>query len=93
MENTNYYSEYKDDIILRDILAIDRTILANERTFLSYVRAFLNFIIGGISLIKLFNSNSIKLLGIISILLSFILLIIGFRRYLNIKKDLKLIKR
>ena len=50
MEKTNYYAEYKDEMILRDVLAIDRTILANERTFLSYIRAFLNFIIGGILL-------------------------------------------
>ena len=60
MEKTNYYAEYKDEMILRDVLAIDRTILANERTFLSYIRAFLNFIIGGISFIKLFDSNFIK---------------------------------
>lgn len=93
MEKTNYYSEYNDEIILRDVLAIDRTILANERTFLSFVRAFLNFIIGGVSLIKLFSSSSIKLLGISFIFFSFIILIIGLKRYLNIRKDLILIKR
>ena len=93
MEKTNYYAEYKDEMILRDVLAIDRTILANERTFLSYIRAFLNFIIGGISFIKLFDSNFIKVIGILSIFLFFIILTIGFKRYLNIKKDLKMIKR
>ena len=93
MEKTNYYAEYKDEMILRDVLAIDRTILANERTFLSYIRAFLNFIIGGISFIKLFDSNFIKVIGILCIFLSFIIVTIGFKRYLNIKKDLKMIKR
>jgi len=56
----NYYAEYKEDLILRYVLATDRTILANERTLLSYIRAFLNFIIAGISALKTFSDLSIK---------------------------------
>ena len=87
----NYYAEYKDELILRDILAKDRTILANERTLLSYIRCFLNFIITGISILKLFNDLSIKILGITLIFISFFFLIIGIKRYLKINKNLKVI--
>lgn len=92
MEKTNYYAEYKDDLILRDILAADRTILANERTLLSYIRAFLNFIIAGISILKIFSGLFIEVLGVTLIFTSFIFLIIGIKRYVKTNKNLKFIR-
>lgn len=32
------YKFNKDEMILRDFLAVDRTLLANERTLLAYIR-------------------------------------------------------
>lgn len=92
MENTEYYLKYKNNLILRDVLAINRTALANERTLLSYIRAFFNFVVAGVSFIKLFNSNITSVLGAIFIVTSIPILIIGFRRYIKINKALKLIK-
>jgi putative membrane protein len=46
-----YSSTVKEQLILRDRLAIDRTVLANERTLLAYVRTALTFFLVGISFI------------------------------------------
>ncbi|WP_299517905.1 DUF202 domain-containing protein, partial [uncultured Flavobacterium sp.] len=40
--------ENRDEIILRDYLAMERTKLANERTLLSYIRSSLYLLLGGI---------------------------------------------
>ena len=45
---TNKYNHNKEDMILRDFLATDRTILANERTLLAYLRTFISFFAAGI---------------------------------------------
>lgn len=92
IEKINYYTSYKDDLILRDILATDRTILANERIVLAYIRAFLNFVIAGVSVLKIFNSLLMKILGITFIFISFFFLIIGIKKYLKLNKALKSIR-
>ncbi|AGA90022.1 putative membrane protein [Thioflavicoccus mobilis 8321] len=48
------YSEAGEALILRDLLAIDRTRLANERTLLAWLRTGLMLLISGVTLIKLF---------------------------------------
>ncbi len=37
------YKFNKDEMILRDFLAVDRTLLANERTLLAYIRTGVEF--------------------------------------------------
>ena len=49
---TNKYNHKKEDMILRDFLATDRTILANERTLLAYLRTFISFFAAGIGFVK-----------------------------------------
>ena len=46
-----YAATVKEQLILRDRLAIDRTILANERTLLAYVRTALTLFLVGMSFI------------------------------------------
>lgn len=92
MKNRNYYEDYEDEMILRDVLAKDRTHLANERTLLSFIRAFLNFFIGGISLIKLFNDLTIQILGVLVTIGSFYILLLGIKKYLRIKSCLDHLK-
>lgn len=46
-----YATTVKEQLILRDRLAIDRTILANERTLLAYVRTALTLFLVGMSFI------------------------------------------
>lgn len=47
IEDIPYAKFVRDDLILRDELAIDRTLLANERTLLAYLRASISLLIAG----------------------------------------------
>lgn len=88
MEN-KYYKEFNADLILRDVLAIDRTILANERTLLSYLRTSLTFGLAGLTLVNLFQTSLSYISAIIFFTVSILCLIIGIRRFFLVKKDLK----
>lgn len=83
---TRKYNHSKEDMILRDFLATDRTILANERTFLAYLRTFISFFAAGIGFIKFVNEKIIVFLGYILVILSVGVLYLGCVRYLKSKK-------
>lgn len=76
---------YKDEIILRDYLALERTRLANERTLLAYSRTSLYMLLGGIAFLQLHDFRNILWVGYQAIGLSIILILIGIYRYLQIK--------
>ena len=80
--------ESKEEIILRDHLALQRTRLANERTLLSYLRTSLYLLLGGIAFLQLQGFDTIKWIGYLSLSLSFLILVIGFFRFFNLKKRL-----
>ena len=78
----NPYAKFtREDMILRDFLAIDRTILANERTFLSYIRTALAQFAAGVSLIKFFDSLLLAFVGWVFIPLGMATFLIGLVRY------------
>jgi len=79
----------KDQIILRDYLAMERTTLANERTMLTYIRSSLYFVVGGIALIKLEDFRNLRLLGYLALALALLFIIIGVYRYLKLRRRLK----
>lgn len=79
----------REEIILRDFLAMERTKLANERTLLSYIRASLYLIIGGVALIQVQGLGSLHWLGYFSLLVSAIFAIIGIFRYHILNEKLK----
>lgn len=79
----------KDEIILRDYLAMERTTLANERTLLSYIRSSLYLLVGGIALLKLENFENLHLLGYLSLILTVCFVVIGLYRYQKLKSRLK----
>lgn len=81
--------ENKEEIILRDYLALERTRLANERTLLSYIRASLYLLLGGIAFLQLQGFDSIKWIGYISLGLSVSFIVIGFLRFYQLKNRLK----
>ncbi len=81
--------ENKEEIILRDHLAMERTKLANERTLLSYIRTSLYLLLGGLALIGLKEISDLKIIGYISVLMSVVFLFIGLLRYFQLKKHLK----
>lgn len=85
---TNDYTN-KEEIILRDHLAMERTRLANERTLLSYIRTSLYLILGGIAFLGMKDLTEIRNLGYVSIFLSILILIIGIYRFHHLKKHLR----
>jgi|GEM_PF-1717436 len=79
---TRYLLAYhRNELTLRDHLAIDRTTLANERTFLAYVRTALAEFVAGVSLINFFDYWLIAIFGWIFIPAGMLTLIAGLVRY------------
>ena len=79
----------ENTLITRDWLAIERTKLANERTFLAYFRTFLVILGTGVTILKLEFFSDLKSYGIILIIISAILLIIGVFRLFRVKLAIK----
>ena len=87
MEN---YQAFREDMILRDYLALDRTVLANERTFLAYMRTFIGTISAGVAMVRLVeNSLWINSIGYLFIVASPFFLLFGILRYNSFSKKLK----
>lgn len=80
--------DVKEEIILRDHLALQRTKLANERTVLTYVRTALYLIIAGVAFLGMSDFESMRYVGYICLALSVMLLIFGFIRYGQLKRQL-----
>jgi putative membrane protein len=82
--------ENKEEIILRDYLALERTKLANERTLFAYIRTSLYLIIAGMTILQLINFETIHWIAFLSIGLSIIILIVGIWRYVKLDRQIKL---
>ncbi|APY12235.1 hypothetical protein BWZ22_13820 [Seonamhaeicola sp. S2-3] len=76
-------------LITRDWLAIERTKLANERTFLAYFRTFIVFLGTGLTILKLEFFSEMESFGIILLIISPIILVIGLIRLFYVKKLIK----
>lgn len=88
------YQRYcKEDLILRDYLAIDRTILANERTLLAYVRTALSLFVAGISFVKFFDSLPMTVVGWVMVPVGIAVLVIGIIRYQQMRVAMPLGQR
>lgn len=81
MPDTPYAKIIKEELILRDHLAADRTTLANERTYLAYVRTSMTMFIVGVSLVKFFNSIISQIIGGLFMLFSLGIFVLGSVRY------------
>lgn len=88
--NQGFYTRFKkEDLILRDFLAADRTVLANERTFMAYIRTALALAAGGGTLIHFFDSALIRIGGGLLIVLAAGILGWGIQRFIYYKRSLK----
>ncbi|MCB0505217.1 MAG: DUF202 domain-containing protein [Cyclobacteriaceae bacterium] len=76
----------KDDLILRDHLAIDRTRLANERTFLAYFRTSIFFLGTGISVIHIQFFQEVTYLGWILVGMFPLILGVGIYRLIRVRR-------
>lgn len=88
MQFTDEYT-VKEKIILRDHLALQRTKLANERTLLMFVKSAIYLIIAGIAFLNMADFAHIAYFGIICLLMSVIILLIGVVKYLQLRKHLR----
>jgi putative membrane protein len=78
----NPYERFgKEELILRDELAIDRTLLANERTVLAYLRGSLTMVITGITFVHFVEQGTLRLVGLSLVPLGVITGIFGSVRY------------
>jgi len=92
--NGNPYQQFRaEDLILRDILAIDRTILANERTLLAYSRTALGLIILGITMLNFSKSRSLILLGILCIPAGIMVGVFGYLRYRKMASAISAVRK
>ena len=88
-----YYEKFSGRMILRDVLAADRTQLANERTLLAYMRTALTLFIAGVSFIQFFGHQAIVITGWIFIPIGIAVAVIGLRRYYRMKKPIDRLKQ
>ena len=93
MKKSPYENFPKEELILRDHLAIDRTVLANERTILAYVRTSLALIAAGATLIYFSADLLIKMLGGILIVSGAGILLVGILKYKKMKESIDKVKR
>ena len=79
----------ESEMILRDVLAVERTRLANERTFLAYFRSCVIFLGTGLSIIHIHFFEEVTYLGWGFVLLSPIMFLIGLYRLISVRKSIK----
>ena len=78
-----------EKLITRDYLAIERTRLANERTFLAYFRTFIVMLSSGFAIVKLEILHEIEDLGLVLILTSPLILLVGIIRLFYVKGKIR----
>lgn len=78
------YEQFKrEEMILRDWLALDRTVLANKRTFLAYGRTSIALFALGIAFVKLIHHQFFEISGFVLMSLGIVVFFIGLREFLN----------
>lgn len=76
----------KQNIEIRDSLAMERTKLANERTLLSYTRTAIALVLAGLTFIKLFEDPIYIGVGMLAIPAGMGVAIYGYRRFTKKQK-------
>jgi putative membrane protein len=79
----------KQNLEVRDSLAMQRTKMANERTLLSYMRTATAMILAGLTFIKLFDDLFYIGVGLVSIPVGIMIAYFGYRRYSKQKLDIE----
>jgi putative membrane protein len=89
------YEDFKrEEMILRDWLALDRTVLANKRTFLAYGRTAIALFALGIAFVKLIQHEFFEVAGFILMALGIAVFTVGLREFLaNTARFKKLVEK
>lgn len=78
----------KVDLLLREEYAKERTYLSLDRTLLSYIRTSLTATVVGITFLKLFDSVSFQIAGVILIIVAIFLTVFGVVRTVQTHKKI-----
>jgi putative membrane protein len=81
----NYSRFEKNELILRDELAIDRTLLANERTLMAYLRSGVALMVAGASMMHFSQEDWFWMVGAACIPIGLATGIVGLIRYRKMK--------
>lgn len=76
----------KEELILRDSLALDRTRLANQRTLLSFFRTGLTLVVTALAIFELKEKDWYLFWGKVALVVGIIIIIIGFINFFIIKR-------
>jgi putative membrane protein len=87
-----YQRFLKEELILRDELAIDRTLLANERTLMAYVRLAITMVIAGVSIIHFAMENWFETIGFLCVPVGIAAGILGWIRYQRMDLEIREIR-
>ena len=88
------YSRFnKDNLILRDELAIDRTLLANERTLLAYLRSAIALLIAGITMMHFSTQSWFWAAGLACIPVGIAAGLIGIVRCRRMDKAISIVRQ
>lgn len=82
---SRYEALGKNNLILRDHLAIDRTVLANERTFLAYTRTALTLFVAGVTFVHFFESFWLTVVGLAFVPAGLATFVVGVLRFRRVK--------
>jgi putative membrane protein len=92
--NDDPYHRFKpEELVVRDLLAVDRTELANERTLLSWVRTALALIISGATCLHFIDGPRAELGGVGLIVLGLGAIAVGAARFARVQRMIRRIKR
>lgn len=89
MDDLPYSEVPHDELILRDVLALDRTMLANERTLLAYVRTGFGLMIVGLTFIQFLDNAWMHLVGDLLAISGLVVCGTGWRRFRFVQRRLE----
>lgn len=92
MADTPYSRFEKDELILRDELAVDRTLLANERTLLAYLRSAVALLIAGVSIMHFSQHGWFWTVGICCIPLGILTGVVGIVRFRKMNRAIAIVR-
>jgi len=94
MSDSKPYQRFlKEELILRDELAIDRTLLANERTLMAYVRLAITMVIAGVSIIHFAMEKWFETIGFLCVPIGIVAGLFGWSRYQKMEQQIREIRK
>ena len=83
----------RDELILRDELALDRTALANERTLLAYLRTALALVLAGVTFLHFAEARWFAIVGGACVIAGLAVLPLAICRYRRMQRALAPLRR